>query len=702
MKKKFLMLALMSAMSLSLFACGKTTEQEDQDKKIDLDSVSSLYVPGEDEIVMDNAGMGHVEGVLVVFFTKEATDEEIIEVIESLDGELIGKDERLKEYQIRIEDANQETLEKKAEKLLEKPCVLDAKLDRIYSISKSMTKPNDPWIESGEFDILDWDEKNPSGNNWWLEATRVPSAWDYSEYFTTINVGIVDDGIDVDHEDLAGMNIKILNPDLCDDGGNHGTHVTGIMMAEGNNGVGISGVLSNVNGYFVDVYANEEQENNYVSMTDMLEGISDCCREVGPDEKIVINLSSGLRYLGFDLIQSYIASNSAQDAISTIALLKYYDYDNFIISQAAGNDAVDAYECNGFFASMDEENVSAFLESHPSYAEYMTTEDIMGCIMIVAAVEEPYGGEYSLTYFSNFGHTITVAAPGSNIYSTIIADGEYGSYEVMSGTSMASPLAASITALAWSVNQDLKPIEIKKLIVESATTPVYTTDEKDTATCYYMIDAKAAVEAVLNYSGIDAVISDDNGGDDDDDFWSSFWDSFWGDDDDDGSSDSNGNTTTHFENIPVYYEDGYAFDVSIDIENMLITDINDTYSYEIIAEPLICIDVDGTMQVACLKDDKLRIFGAADNYTAQKFSMTFTDGSVSTGVMTSKTDGSVCFAYDYGTEDNLYHAFDYGDECLYILGTNGFICADYEYDSEDDILYIYLTESQSYEDGAFN
>ena len=120
MKKKFLMLALMSAMSLSLFACGKTTEQEDQDKKIDLDSVSSLYVPGEDEIVMDNAGMGHVEGVLVVFFTKEATDEEIIEVIESLDGELIGKDERLKEYQIRIEDANQETLEKKAEKLLRK------------------------------------------------------------------------------------------------------------------------------------------------------------------------------------------------------------------------------------------------------------------------------------------------------------------------------------------------------------------------------------------------------------------------------------------------------------------------------------------------------------------------------------------------------------------------------------------------------
>ena len=53
---------------------------------------------------------------------------------------------------------------------------------------------------------------------------------DYSDYFSTINVGIVDDGIDIDHEDLKGMNIEILNPDLCDDGENHGRHGQAMTM----------------------------------------------------------------------------------------------------------------------------------------------------------------------------------------------------------------------------------------------------------------------------------------------------------------------------------------------------------------------------------------------------------------------------------------------------------------------------------------
>ena len=705
MKKKLLVLVSALALSFSLFACGKDTTQpeEPEEKVIDLNSVSSLYEPSEDEIIMDNVAMGHVDGVLIIFFTKEATDEQIIEVIESVDGELIGKELSLNEYQIRIADADLEKLEKTAEKILENSCVLDAKVDRIYALTQGMTTTNDPWLESGEFDILDWDEKNPSGNNWWLEATKVPSAWDYSEYFSTINVGIVDDGIDIDHEDLAGVNIEILNPELCDDGSDHGTHVTGIMMAEANNGIGIAGVLSNVNGYFVDVYANAEQEANYVAMTDMLQGIADCCEKVGHDEKIVVNLSSGLMYTGVDFVQSIISADAAQDAMSMIALMLYNDYQNFIIVQAAGNDAVDSFMCNGFFASMDEDNVDAFLASHPAYASCMTTEDIMGSVMVVAAVEKPYGGEYYLTYFSNYGHTITVAAPGSAIYSTVVAEGPNGAYDSMSGTSMAAPLAASITAMAWSVNQDLKPAEIKQIIIDSATVPVYPGTSGDTAECYYMIDAEAAVEAVLNYTGIDAEIVDDDDDiiddEDDDDFWASFWDAFWGDDEE--TDDPEDDVTMEFEDIPLYYADGYSFDVSIDIRDMLISDASNTYSYDVIAEPLILIDVNGTMQVGCLKDDKLRIFGYTDELVSQKFEMTFTDGSVSTGTMTTDYDGNVTFTYDHGAEDVLYFAFDFDYDYMYILGTNGFIVAEFEYDDIDDVLYLDLSDSKRYEDDAF-
>lgn len=484
--------------------------EEKEKKEVDLNSVSSLYVAGEDEIVMDNAGMGHVKEELIIFFTKDATDEQIIEVIESVDGELIGKELKFNEYQIRIEGADLAKLEELASSLLENSCVLDTKLDRIYSITTNLTTTNDPWVEDGDSDFLDWNENNPSGNNWWLEATRVPSAWDYSDYFSTINVGIIDDGLDVDHEDIVGMNIEVLNPELCDDGSGHGTHVTGIMMAEANNGVGIAGVLSNVNGYFVDIYSNEEQQENYVTMVGMLDGVFDCCKNVGPDEKIVINISSGLNNFGIEILQSYLANNTAEDAISTIALMLYYDYQNFIIVQAAGNEGLDASTSNGWFSSVDEEKVANYLENHPSYAAYMTVDDIMGSIMVVAAVDEPSNGSYSLTSFSNYGHTVTLAAPGANIYSTVVANGEGGSYEAYWGTSMAAPLAASITALAWSANQDLKPAELKQLIIDSMTVPVYSVSENDTEGYYYMIDAEAAVEAVLNYSGVEYSHHDNN------------------------------------------------------------------------------------------------------------------------------------------------------------------------------------------------
>lgn len=232
---------------------------------------------------------------------------------------MVGKDLRVNVYQIRVNGANREELEAIAEELLEKDCVLDAGLNNVYSITQSMITPDDPWSEKGENEKLDWDEDNPSGHNWGLEATRVPSAWEYADYFTTINVGIVDDGVDREHEDLAGMDIEILNPNLCDEGDGHGTHVTGIMMAEADNGVGMAGVLSNVKGYFVDIYANETQNN--ITMTEILQGIEECCDAVEPDENIVINLSSGLPYMGNDTKTA--ATYSAKDAISTICMMQY-------------------------------------------------------------------------------------------------------------------------------------------------------------------------------------------------------------------------------------------------------------------------------------------------------------------------------------------------------------------------------------------
>jgi thermitase len=63
------------------------------------------------------------------------------------------------------------------------------------------------------------------------------------------------------------------------------------------------------------------------------------------------------------------------------------------------------------------------------------------CIAVAATTNQDQRASYS-----TFGTWVDVAAPGSNIYSTLIGN-KYGQ---MSGTSMASPHVAGLAGLLWS------------------------------------------------------------------------------------------------------------------------------------------------------------------------------------------------------------------------------------------------------------
>lgn len=71
------------------------------------------------------------------------------------------------------------------------------------------------------------------------------------------------------------------------------------------------------------------------------------------------------------------------------------------------------------------------------------------------------------SYFSNFGQSVDVSAPGSSILSTLPTyqiselSKEYGTLD---GTSMASPLVAGLAALVKSANPDMSPIQITERI----------------------------------------------------------------------------------------------------------------------------------------------------------------------------------------------------------------------------------------------
>jgi subtilisin family serine protease len=92
---------------------------------------------------------------------------------------------------------------------------------------------------------------------WGLAQIGAPSGWSHA-LGTGVTVGIVDTGVDLHHEDLAGAVGITANciganadPSKCtgngqDDNG-HGTHVSGIIAARKDNGKGIAGVAPAAN-----------------------------------------------------------------------------------------------------------------------------------------------------------------------------------------------------------------------------------------------------------------------------------------------------------------------------------------------------------------------------------------------------------------------------------------------------------------------
>ena len=460
----------------------------------------TFYEPTEESISYLADTTPYINDSLTVFFADGTAEDEKNMIVQELDGEVVGQVDFMNEYEIKIHKCEFNEINDLCEKLMENKSVEFA----TCSIAVESTPdyvPNDPWNFPLWHDFaLSWN--NPF-SNWWIKATDIDKTWDYDEYFSDIDVGIVDSGVDPNHEDLEN---KIVFPNKFFEKNNaptyHGNHVAGIIGATQDNEKGISGIVRDGKLIFVDWYANSEQGQSWNNACRIMTGFVNIVRNGAK----VVNFSlgsSGSIDNGIDRLE-IVKDIQAKQGSYYIAKMLQRGYD-FICCQSAGNGvlkdnefkyAVDASN-NGTFSSITLDNAIRTVKG-------VTPQDIVDRIIIVASAKFNGNEQFEQSAFSNGGDQVSICAPGSTIYSLSYNTDEENpeeSYAYLSGTSMAAPIVSGIASLVWSVNPAFTGAQVKHFVCDEKNTKYEVADSSSvnhlpTGTMR-MVNAQLAVEAAI-------------------------------------------------------------------------------------------------------------------------------------------------------------------------------------------------------------
>lgn len=491
----------------------KQSPEDDYQSLIDGVDIDNVYESQDDDISIDeNTGIQYINNIIIIDFDWDCTDERKAEVINSINGKVVGGIDGLNELHIQIKKQSFDELQELINFLNTNNDDICASYDEVseYSFSSESYAPKDPWCENGE-DIISWEstdatEYSTKNNNWWALATDLRQAWEYDDYFKNINIGIIDTGFSNDHEDI---NLQVVSKENSSE--NHGTHVAGIIGAE-HNDKGIAGIIHKKNLYCYDVSNNNgkiKKDSEFFKALETL--VSEYhCEVINLSMEHMTYVKDGKCYIDknklFPLTDA-TQNNRAKKASKAIAQL-LEDGNDFIIVQAAGNgDAennigIDA-DKSGFFAAITADNCYS--------NNTVSVNDIMNRIIVVANAEKLYyTAEFRLHRSSNAGERIDIAAPGTSIYSTVagieersatgnivISNGQ--EYSKMTGTSMAAPIVTGIAGLVWSINSSFNGATVKDIVCNSVDKNIIVADNLGSPTkgTYYLVNAQLAIEEAI-------------------------------------------------------------------------------------------------------------------------------------------------------------------------------------------------------------
>lgn len=436
----------------------------------------------------------YINNTLLVFFKEDASTADIEAVASSIDGKIIGHKSDLRLFQFLIESSSLDALDALAAAVMGNDCVTYASYDQYMpNMTADVTAvvPNDPW--NGDVSSYDWKDHYASGSNWWLEAIDAQFAWAYADEFSPIKIGITDGSFDITHDDLknkvsfASARAEALNTPVAGKAYEHGTHVAGIIVAEHDNGIGISGTVPNAELLLAPI--------PHCTSSELICGLNDL---VAAGAK-VINMSVGESEAlasGQSYSSEQLEKFARMAAVPMAILLE--DGADFIVVMSAGNGnkwltPMDAMQ-NGWFCSLTNDT--------PTYSDSISINDIRDRVIVVGSAMRN-GDDYALSPFSNYGAQIDICAPGSNVYSTLPhTDGNTGTYGEKSGTSMATPIVTGICAMVWSARPELTAPDVRHLVCGSINEEIMigASYNHPQNVSYPLVNAQKAVEAALKYT----------------------------------------------------------------------------------------------------------------------------------------------------------------------------------------------------------
>ncbi len=215
------------------------------------------------------------------------------------------------------------------------------------------------------------------------------------------------------------------NNDVQGPDASHGTHVSGIIAGELNNGIGVNGVGGgNVRIMSVRTVPNGDERDK---------DVANAIRYAVDNGAKVINMSFG--------------KGLSPHKKEVDAAMKYAEKHDVLMVHAAGNDGK-----------------LLTLENNYPNDTYQGKRKTGKTWIEVGAASSSYDAALAAP-FSNYNKKyVDVFAPGAQIYSTI-PDNKYAKFD---GTSMAAPMVAGIAALVRSYFPDLQAKQVKAIIEQSA------------------------------------------------------------------------------------------------------------------------------------------------------------------------------------------------------------------------------------------